>query len=175
MKEYKFRVLIDTLEEENAFRDIVVDSSATFEVFNKAIVQAFKFKGDQIASFYLSNDDWDKGQEIGLMDMTAESADFLEMSDTLIREKVETINQKLLYVYDFLSMWCFFIELVEINDLSHAKAYPLVELEFGTPPLEESKQLIIDTSLDGDEDEESDYDEFEDEFNSFDNIDNYDI
>ncbi|MFB0997258.1 MAG: hypothetical protein QMC28_00960, partial [Flavobacteriales bacterium] len=62
MKEYKFRVLIDTLEEENAFRDIVVDSSSTFEVLNNMIVQAFKFKGDQVASFYLSNDEWDKGQ-----------------------------------------------------------------------------------------------------------------
>ena len=121
MKEYKFRVLIDTLEEENAFRDIVVDSSSTFEVLNNMIVQAFKFKGDQVASFYLSNDEWDKGQEIGLMDMTGESADFLPMRDTLIREKVEELNQKLLYVYDFLSMWCFFIELVQIKELSVIK------------------------------------------------------
>lgn len=174
MKEYKFRVLIDTSEEENAFRDIVVDSSSTFEVLNNMIVQAFKFKGDQVASFYLSNDEWDKGQEIGLMDMTGESADFLQMGDTLIREKVEELNQKLLYVYDFLSMWCFFIELVEINKLSAEKNYPLVELEFGVAPPEESKQIIIDDSLDFEE-EEGDYDEFEDEFNSFDNIDNYDI
>lgn len=174
MKEYKFRVLIDTLEEENAFRDIVVDSSSTFEVFHNAIVQSFNFKGDQVASFYLSNDDWDKGQEIGLMDMTGESADFLSMSDTLIREQADTLNQKLLYVYDFLSMWCFFIELVEINDLSVEKEYPFVGLEFGVAPPEESKQIVIDDSLDFD-DEESDYDEFEDEFNSFDNIDNYDI
>jgi len=174
MKEFKFRVLIDTIEEENAFRDIVIDSSSTFEVLHNTIVEAFKFKGDQVASFYLSNDDWDKGQEIGLMDMTGESADFLQMKDTLIREKVKELNQKLLYVYDFLSMWCFFIELVEINELSDLKEYPLVELEFGVAPLEESKQIVIDTSLDID-DEESDYDEFEDEFNSFDNIDNYDI
>lgn len=174
MKEYKFRVLIDTLEEENAFRDIVIDSSSTFEVLHNAIVQAFNFKGNQVASFYLSNDDWDKGQEIGLMDMTGESIDFLQMADTLIRENVTEVNQKLLYVYDFLSMWCFFIELVEINDLSQVKEYPAIELEFGVAPPEESKQIVIDDSLDID-DEESDYDEFEDEFNSFDNIDNYDF
>ena len=55
MKEYKFRVLIDTLEEENAFRDIVVDSSSTFEVLNNMIVQAFKFKGDQLLHFSILN------------------------------------------------------------------------------------------------------------------------
>lgn len=173
MKEFKFRVLIDTLEEENAFRDIVVDSSSTFEVLHTAIVEAFKFKGDQVASFYLSNDDWDKGQEIGLMDMTGENSDFLQMQDTLIRESVEELNQKLLYVYDFLSMWCFFIELIEINELSDSKTYPNVEMEYGVAPPEESKQIVIDDSMDIEE--ESDYNEFEDEFNSFDNIDNYDI
>ncbi len=79
MKEYKFRVLIDTLEEENAFRDIVIDSSFTFDKLHEGINNAFDFNGDQVASFYLSNEDWDKGQEIGLMDMTGESDDFVEM------------------------------------------------------------------------------------------------
>ncbi|MEN8928872.1 MAG: hypothetical protein ABF242_03780 [Flavobacteriales bacterium] len=174
MKEYKFRVLIDTLEEENAFRDIVVDSSSNFETLHKSVVDAFNFRGDQVASFYLSNDDWDKGQEIGLMDMTGESADFLEMRETTIEDQVDEVGQKLLYVYDFLSMWCFFLELVEVNEFDGSKEYPAITLEYGEAPAEESKQLIIDDSLDEAE-EESDYNEFEDEFNNFDNIDNYDF
>lgn len=173
MKEYKFRILIDTLEEENAFRDISVDSSSTFDVLHEAITKAFKFQGDQIASFYLSNEDWDKGQEIGLMDMTGESDDFVQMTETLISEKVEVLNQKLLYVYDFLTMWCFFVELVEVNELSPVKRYPLVELEFGAPPAEDSKQIEMVDDLDFDQEEEDDpFSDFEDEF---DNIDNYDF
>lgn len=174
MKEFKFRVLIDTLEEDNAFRDISVDSSDSFESFHKAITLAFDFKGDQMASFYLSNEEWDKGQEIGLMDMTGENQDFIQMSNTKIREKVDQLNQKLLYVYDFLSMWCFFIELVEINELAFSKSYPTVELEFGKAPPEDSKQIeMIDVSeLDFDEEKNDPYSDIQDEF---DNLEDYDF
>jgi hypothetical protein len=176
MKEFKFRVLIDTLEEENAFRDIAIDSSFTFDKLHEAINEAFDFKGDQVASFYLSNEDWDKGQEIGLMDMTGESDDFVEMESTLISEKVEEMNQKLLYVYDFLSMWCFFVELVEINNLDSSKTYPVTELIYGNAPSEESKQIEMVDDLDFMLDEEDDlYGDIEDEFGSFENIDDYDL
>ena len=167
MKEFKFRVLIDTLEEENAFRDISIDSSFTFDKLSDAIFVAFGFGGGQMASFYLSNEDWDKGQEIGLMDMSGENAEFEEMYKTKIRDKVSELNQKLLYVYDFLSMWCFFVELIEVNELDSTKDYPMLELEFGTAPEEGSKEIDLFDDFDDEEDEESDYDEFEDEFNSY--------
>ena len=173
MKEYKFRILIDTLEEENAFRDISINSSSNFDELHEAITAAFGFKGDQIASFYLSNEDWDKGQEIGLMDMTGESDDFVQMTETSIHKKVDKLNQKLLYVYDFLTMWCFFVELVEINKLSSVKQYPLVELELGVAPDENSKQIDLVDSLDIEDEEDDDpFSDFEDEF---DNIDDYDF
>lgn len=176
MKEFKFRVLIDTLEVENAFRDISIDSSSSFDALHEAIVAAFGFRGDQVASFYLSNEDWDKGQEIGLMDMTGESDDFIPMDQTIIAEKVEKVNQKLLYVYDFLSMWCFFVELVEINKLSPVKQYPMLEMEFGKAPSEDSKLIELTDDLEDDFDE--DYFDEEDEndpFGEFENIDNYDF
>ncbi len=176
MKEYKFRVLIDTLEEENAFRDIAINNDFTFDKLHKAINKAFDFKGDQVASFYLSNEDWDKGEEIGLMDMTGESADFVEMIHTPIKEKVDELNQKLLYVYDFLTMWCFFVELIEINPIDSSKEYPTIELVFGEAPAEDSKQIEMVDSLDFDLDDEDDpYGDIEDEFNSFENIDDLDI
>ena len=177
MKEYKFRVLIDTLEEENAFRDIAIKSSSTFDKLHESINEAFNFNGDQVASFYLSNEDWDKGQEIGLMDMTGESEDFVEMIHTPIVEKVEKVGQKLLYVYDFLTMWCFFVELIEINLIDETKQYPNVDLIFGEAPLEKSKQIEMVDSLDFDIDEEENnpYGDIEDEFNSFENIDDFDL
>ena len=175
MKEFKFRVLIDTLEEDNAFRDISIDSSFTFDKLSDAIIVAFGFGGGQMASFYMSNEDWDKGQEIGLMDMSGENGEFEEMINTKIVDKVEVLNQKLLYVYDFLSMWCFFVELIEINEIDSSKDYPMLELEYGQAPDEGSKQMDILSDLGMEDEDESDYDEFEDEFNSFGNIDDYDI
>ena len=52
----KFRVLLDSDKNEEVFRDIVIANDAHFETFYHAIMEAFNFKGDQMASFYVSND-----------------------------------------------------------------------------------------------------------------------
>ena len=66
----KFRVLLDSKEDDKVFRDILINEKETFESLYKTIINSFKFKGDQMASFYMSNDDWDKGHEISLMDLS---------------------------------------------------------------------------------------------------------
>ena len=58
----KFRVLLDSKDQEKVFRDILISDSDNFESFYKAIISSFRFEGDQMASFYMSNDDWDKGR-----------------------------------------------------------------------------------------------------------------
>ena len=174
MNEYKFRVLVDSETEKTAFRDISISNISTFDKLHLAIIKAFKFKGDQMASFYMSNNDWDKGEEIGLMDLTGENADFQQMTDTLIWDKITGVNQKMVYVYDFLNMWCFYVELLEINDLSQEKEYPCVEFEQGKAPREESKNALFLGDLDSIYAEEGE-EEMADEFGSFENIDDYDF
>lgn len=66
----KFRVLLDSEKKEEVFRDILIADTDNFESFYKIILDSFNFKGDQMGSFYVSNDMWDKGHEISLMDMT---------------------------------------------------------------------------------------------------------
>ena len=65
---YKFRVVIDI--EEDVFRDVVILENQNFEELHHAIVHAFGFEGDQMASFYMSDEQWEKGEEIGLIDMS---------------------------------------------------------------------------------------------------------
>jgi hypothetical protein len=66
----KFRVLLDNAEGKEIFRDILINEDDSFEVFFKHIMHSFNFEGSQLASFYVSNESWDKGHEIGLMDMS---------------------------------------------------------------------------------------------------------
>lgn len=141
MPAYKFRVLVDTASNEEIFRDIVISTNENLETFYNTIISAFDFKGDQMASFYKSNEDWDKGQEITLVDMgLGESADqVLIMSETKLRDVVTEPSQKLILVYDFMRMWCFLIELVE--HLSKNVAKPQILLSVGKAPAEESKEL----------------------------------
>lgn len=171
----KFRVVIDTEKEEDIFRDILINEELTFENFFHAIMSAFEFEGDQLASFYLSNDDWDKGREIGLMDMSegelAEDDVPLVMDKTQLKEVANKKGQKLILVYDFLSMWCFLIELVELVDQEVESAELLMAV--GDAPKESERQANLDPddlSLD-DFDDDFDDDENMDDFENIDDLD----
>lgn len=134
MISYKFRVLLDT--DEDVFRDIEVSENHTFLQLHNCILEAFGFSGGEMASFYLSNEDWDKGEEIALMDMMEGGAD---MASTSIADKVESADQKFVYVYDFLRMWCFYIDLIE--ESNNKVDAPSVVLSYGDAPEETSKEI----------------------------------
>ena len=112
----KFRVLLDSENSSEIFRDILIKDTDNFETLYKAIVSSFRFQGDQMASFYVSNDSWDKGSEISLMDLSyddelTESPTAI-MKDALIKDFIEEPDQKFILVYDFMRMWIFLLELI---------------------------------------------------------------
>lgn len=178
--EYIFRVLIDSEEEEGGvFRDIAVNATSSFSQLHDGIMKAFEFRGDQMASFYLSDEEWTKGDEIGLMDMSGDGSNFKLMGETNLNELIQDTGQKLIYVYDFLNMWCFFVELVEINDIDDKKEYPTIIRSLGVAPSEDSKDIMGDIDFSEDFDEEGDdddygFNDFDDSF-EFENIDDIDL
>lgn len=183
MASYKFRVLIDTEKGEEIFRDVVISSEENFETFYRAIMSAYEFSGQELASFYVSNEAWDKGHEIALMDM--EISDSLDspsiMGQTLIQDLVSTSNQRFLLVYDFLRMWCFMIELIEV--IQEDFEFPMLDLSVGESPEEFSKEIDLsgDQSLTSSPELGNDFDDIfsddidDDEFGGFENIDDIDI
>lgn len=168
MSAYKFRVLLDTDKNEEIFRDIVVSRKDDFESFYNAIIASFNFEGNQMASFYMSNDNWDKGFEITLMDMSYDDEDvepIAMMSEQKIVDFVHEKDQKMILVHDFMRMWIFLVELIEVVD--EVVDVPFVAMSIGMAPPEDSKMMNLDDDLDdvfGD-DFEDDYDDF-DEFGS---------
>ena len=179
MKTFTFRVIIDT--EEDIFRDIEILENQNFEEFHQTIIKAFEFKGDQMASFYISNEEWEKGEEISLMDMSLEdNKGPVKMKDILIGSRINDSHQKILYVYDFLKMWIFYIELVKEGPQELDKSYPFISLIFSDAPDENSKEItdIFNSSM-KDNLEEDIHEMFdnsdENEISEFDNLDDYDI
>lgn len=118
MPSLKFRVLLDTLKDHEVFRDIVVSDSDNFESFYTCIIESFGFENNEMASFFVSDHEWNKGEEISLMDMSFGDMDDAPktMKNSIIRHSLESPKQRLLLVYDFLNMWIFLIELQEILD-----------------------------------------------------------
>lgn len=143
----KFRILLDSEKNEEIFRDILIRDTDNFESLFRAIIDAFKFNGNQMASFYVSNDEWDKGHEISLMDMSYDddSVDSLPgvMKEAQIKDFLEEPDQKFILVYDFIKMWIFLVELIGF-DKSEPET-PELLLSIGNPPLESSKELMDDS------------------------------
>jgi hypothetical protein len=136
---YKFRVIIDT--EQDVFRDIEIDTTATFEKLHDAILDAFDFEAGEMASFYMSNESWEKGLEIPLMDMAGDAA--LSMKSTTLSEMVSKPSDKILYIYDFMRMWIFYVELMEVKKDMPSTIYPRVALVYGDAPSQDSKEMDL--------------------------------
>lgn len=155
---YRFRIILDT--DEDVFRDIEIKSSATLEDFHNAINQAFGFDGTEMASFYTSNDLWEEGEEISLFDVGDDDENVRIMGETFLDEVVSRDNTRLLYVYDFLSMWTFMVELADIADAEEGQMYPNLMFAHGQIPDEAPDKEFIseEIELDDDFDEEFDLD-----------------
>lgn len=175
---YRFRIILD-LNEADVFRDVEIEDSASYEDLHNAIVQACELDGQQMASFYTSNDAWEQKVEITLFDMTeGPKADEEKkiMSDWAIHELTYEVSHKLLYIYDFLSMWTFYVELLDIHEIEASVNYPRMVASVGLMPEDapdkdftsddapkESGKLDI---FDGDDSfDQAGYDEFDDTWN----------
>jgi hypothetical protein len=181
----KFRILLDSIENTEVFRDILINDDFNFEHFYNTILDAFGLPNDQMASFFVSDEDWNKGEEISLMDMSFGAMDDeeapLEMNGLLLKEKIFATKQRFILVHDFLSMWIFLIELHEITDQEVEN--PQLLLEVGVIPqelIDKGPKAMEDMHFETDRDPKSDdfdLDDYDDELGSsqFDNIDDYDI
>lgn len=182
MAVYKFRILLDSVFSEEVFRDILIDSTDNFKDLHDTILKAFDFTGEQLSSFYISNDDWDKGEEISLMDMSfGEEEASKTMDGTLLEDCMYDARQKIILVYDFLKMWIFLIELQEVTQTSE-HALPFCTVAIGDAPKEDSKESELEEEISADDYLGNFDDEFKSEFDdemddevSFDNIDDYDF
>jgi len=132
---YRFRAILDHYNKEDIFRDIEIRKTDTFEDLHNVLTQSFGFDGSEMASFYVSNDEWDQGQEIALFDM-GQNHDIRMMNETIIEDVVDEDHTKLIYVYDFLNMWTFLVELGEIVDEAQGTDYPNLMFVCGQVPLE---------------------------------------
>ena len=132
---YRFRAILDHDQKEDIFRDIEIRKTDTFEDLHNVLTQSFGFDGSEMASFYISNDQWEQGQEIALFDM-GQNTNIKMMNETIVEELINEDNNKLIYIYDFLNMWTFLIELGEIVEEAQGTDYPNLMFVCGQVPSE---------------------------------------
>lgn len=132
---YRFRVILDNAtEEEDVFRDLEIRESDTMEDLHNIITQSFGFDGMEMASFYISDEEWNQGEEIAMFDMSEAGNEVKVMANTIIKDVAHEASPKLIYVYDFLNMWTFFVELAEIVEEAQGTDYPNLMFVHGQIP-----------------------------------------
>jgi hypothetical protein len=155
---YRFRVILDNTTEDDVFRDLEIRESDTMEDLHNIIIQSFGFDGMEMASFYVSDEQWNQGEEIAMMDMSEAGAEVKMMSTTIISDVVHEAATRLIYLYDFMNMWTFYVELGEIVEEAPSTDYPNLMFVHGQIP-DEAPEKTFEAE---DNDDDSDFDEFED-------------
>lgn len=163
---YRFRVILDNDTEEDIFRDLEIRERDTMEDLHNIITQSFGFDGMEMASFYISDEQWSQGEEIAMMDMSEGDNAVKMMSSTVIKDVVHEASTRLIYVYDFLNMWTFYVELAEIVEASVGTDYPNLMFVQGQVP-DEAPEKVFETE------DDDDFNEFEDDLDvdDYDNLD----
>lgn len=175
----KIRVVLD--HEEQVFRDLLVEPKGSMQDLHEILLASFDIPNDQMASFYVSDEHWNKGQEIALMDMGVNEEPTLLMSDTPLDEQLE-LRSRLLYVYDFLNLRIFYVEVISIEEVDPELEYPYIHMALGELPKMKDpfdlESLMEGVDLDEPRDSVGQYDDLDDddweqEGGGMDNIDDY--
>lgn len=145
----KFRAYYE--EDDSVYRDIVIKHNQTFADLHYAILKAYEFDNKFQATFYRSNDNWQRGREISLEKYNKDyKAEPLIMSETLISSEIRDPNQKFIYTYDFAKGWTFLVELINVTKEESPKiSYPSTRRSEGIGPAQYgTKSLLGDKFVD---------------------------
>lgn len=169
---YRFRLLSDI--NDDFIRDIEIQAAQTFLDFHNMISQCVNLKGNELASFHICDQKWNKYKEITLIDMlngkevdevTKPVVETFIMKDSLIRDFIEEPHQRLVYEYDFLNMNTFFIELLSVHKQKDDGPYPKCTLSKGDMNQQAAPVPLPDDDLDLDEEEDKFSEELLSDFN----------
>ena len=110
-----FKIIVLSKDSEDFEMQVTASDNILFSDLHQGIQSALEYDPLQMASFFLSNEDWDKETEIALVEME-ETNEQLLMDETKLSDKIVTINQKLIYLYDFFSERIFLMNVESIEE-----------------------------------------------------------
>jgi len=139
----KFRIYLE--EDDSVYRDVAIKHTQTFNELHEIILKAFEFDSKHQATFYRSNDNWQRGREISLekYDKAYKAAPLL-MKETTIGPEIKDPNQKFIYTYDFAKNWTFLVELINVSKEENPKiTYPAMIRKEGIAPSQYGTKSLL--------------------------------
>lgn len=143
----KFRVYFE--EDDSIYRDVAVRHTQSFLQLHQVILKSYEFDSKHQATFFRSNDHWQRGREISLEKYDKPyKAEPLLMADTPIGSEIRDPNQKFIYVYDFTKNWSFLVELINVSkEEGNRSDYPVVVKAEGIAPSQYGTKGLVGDKL----------------------------
>lgn len=149
----KFRIQAD--DQNDFVREVEMKSDQTFKDLHDFIIKNQNLDNQELASFHVANESWEKLQEITLIDMLGdfdknlhegdENHSFYIMADTRLDQFLNKIDQKLIYEYDFLQLRTFFLEVTDIYPENKRHKYPRLVFSRGKYHLHDNVKVEKDS------------------------------
>lgn len=174
MQLFVIKVLLES--DRPIYRDLLVPEIMNLQELHEGIKKAFNFKGNELASFVHEDGLFGAEVEIPLENLGDDEISL--MKDVALNEILGNEGDQLTYVYDFISDWKFYIELLEKKEGTAKDKEIRILKKHGLSPDENSKQItgedaesILMNAILG---EELSDDEFDDSYSDdMDSIDDY--
>src|SRR5476651_537410 len=133
MAVYRFKVSFEDYDD--VMREVDIKSTHTFEDLHRAIHLSTGYQPEYSSSFYISNDQWIKGQEIAYMPSQRKiDRGVALMEKSKLSSFIDDPHQKFYYTFNFDRPFDFHIELIKILDETAGITYPFVAKTHGEAP-----------------------------------------
>ena len=110
----KIRITLES--KEDVIREILVNPENNLEYLHQSIIKNLKLDEFEMASFYITDSNLDLGEEIPLFDTSEKEGEVITMKNIPISSILYSEDSKLIYIYDFMNMWRFFVEYLELSE-----------------------------------------------------------
>jgi Plasmid pRiA4b ORF-3-like protein len=143
----KFRVYFE--EDDSVYRDVAIRHTQHFLQLHQSILKAYEFDSKHQATFFRSNDHWQRGKEISLEKYDKPyKVEPLIMATTTVGSEIFDPNQKFVYLYDFTKNWSFLVELINVSKEASARLeYPAIVRTEGIAPSQYGTKGLISDKL----------------------------
>ena len=147
----KYNIRITLESKEDVIREIEINSDCFMSELHYFIIEAFGLDNKELASFYTVNSELDLEDEFPLISFQDNSSN---MENTKLESVLTNVNDKLIYVFDYMKMWRFLIDLIKIEtDFKERKC----TLKIGKIPDEAPEVIFNQDDNDNFHDDEDKY------------------
>ena len=147
----KYLIRITLESKEDIIREIEISSKEKLVDLHNYLIKIFDLNIKELASFFTVDNDLEIQQEIPLFSFEENNP---KMEDFKLENLLFEKNDKLIYLFDYMKMWRFLLELIDIRE---GIAKKRCTMEIGKIP-KKAPEVIFSNDLENDshfeEDEE---------------------